>query len=302
MFCTSCGEKIEDKARFCPKCGTKVEKEIAGEQKAYWKIISAVVGIVVLIILVVGSVYVKSKKTDESMASANTSVSVEKWGLGFGQEGTQPTGIASIDELKKYDTYYVGNNYEKVIYLTFNAEYENGNTQPILDALKKHDVTATFFVAGDFLESAPDLVKRIVADGHFVGNSTYHCLDNSSIASKEAFEKEMRDVEDLFKEITDTELSRFYRPPQGQYSTNNLKMAQEMGYITFYWSLAYVDWYQDKQPTRDQAFQKLVGRIHPGAIVLLNSTSKTNGEILDELLTRWEELGYTFRTLEDFVE
>ena len=90
-------------------------------------------------------------------------------------------------------------------------------------------------------------------------------------------------------------------PPQGKYNTKNLEMAKDLGYHTFFWSLAYVDWYQDKQPTKDEAFKKLVGRIHPGAIVLLHSTSKTNGEILDELLTKWEEMGYTFRTLEDFV-
>lgn len=123
----------------------------------------------------------------------------------------------------------------------------------------------------------------------------------SSIASKESFEKEMRDVENLFKEITGTELAHFYRPPQGKYNINNLKMAKELGYDTFFWSLAYVDWYQDKQPSREEAFKKLVGRIHPGAVVLLHSTSQTNGEILDELLTRWEEMGYSFRTLDDFV-
>lgn len=249
-----------------------------------------------------GIAYIRYEKIDESAIPASGSVSSENWGLGFGQEGSQPTGNASVDELKKYDAHYVGDNTEKVIYLTFDAGYENGNTKPILDALKKHSVPATFFVVGHYLESAPELVKQMVADGHFVGNHTYHHLDMSSIASKESFEKEMQDVENLFKEITGTELAHFYRPPQGKYNTNNLKMAQELGYHTFFWSLAYVDWYQDKQPTREDAFKKLVGRIHPGAIVLLHSTSQTNGEILDELLTRWEEMGYTFRTLEDFAK
>lgn len=124
----------------------------------------------------------------------------------------------------------------------------------------------------------------------------------SSISSKESFRKEMEDVESKFKEITGEDLAPFYRPPQGKYSTKNLEMAKEMGYHTFFWSLAYVDWYQDKQPSKEEAFNKLTGRIHPGAIVLLHSTSKTNGEIMDELLTKWEEMGYTFRTLEDFVK
>lgn len=248
-----------------------------------------------------GIAYVKYEKFDNLATPASGSASSENWGLGFGQEGTQPTGNATVEELKKYNTSYVGSNTEKVIYLTFDAGYENGNTEPILDALKKHNVTATFFVVGHYLESAPELVKRMVADGHFVGNHTYHHLDMSSISSKESFEKEMKDVEDKFQEITGTQLTRFYRPPQGKYNTKNLEMAKEIGYHTFFWSLAYVDWYQDKQPSKEEAFKKLLGRIHPGAIVLLHSTSKTNGEILDELLTKWEEMGYTFRTLEDFI-
>lgn len=248
-----------------------------------------------------GIAYVKYEKFDNLATPASGSATSENWGLGFGQEGTQPTGNATVEELKKYNTSYVGSNTEKVIYLTFDAGYENGNTEPILDALKKHNVTATFFVVGHYLESAPELVKRMVADGHFVGNHTYHHLDMSSISSKESFEKEMKDVEDKFQEITGTQLTRFYRPPQGKYNQKNLEMAKEMGYHTFFWSLAYVDWYQDKQPSKEEAFKKLLGRIHPGAIVLLHSTSKTNGEILDELLTKWEEMGYTFRTLEDFI-
>lgn len=248
-----------------------------------------------------GVAYVSLEKTDVPTGSAQL-LAAENWGLGFGQEGSQPTGNASTEELKKYDAYYVGDSGEKVIYLTFDAGYENGNTEPILDALKKHNVSATFFVVGHYLESAPDLVKRMVDEGHFVGNHTYHHLDMSSISSKDSFQKEMEDVEKKFKEITGKELAPFYRPPQGKYSTKNLEMAKEMGYHTFFWSLAYVDWYQDKQPSKEEAFNKLIGRIHPGAVVLLHSTSKTNGEIMDELLTKWEEMGYTFRTLEDFVK
>ena len=93
-------------------------------------------------------------------------------------------------------------------------------------------------------------------------------------------------------------MTHFYRQPQGKYSTSNLAMAKELGYKTFFWSLAYVDWYQDNQPTKEEAFDKLLKRIHPGAIVLLHSTSSTNAQILDELLTKWEELGYEFRALD----
>lgn len=229
-------------------------------------------------------------------------LSAENWGLGFGAEGTQPSGTASVDKLKEYNAYYVGDAGEKKIYLTFDCGYENGNTPAILDALKKHNVSATFFVVGHFLESAPEQVKRMVEEGHTVGNHTYHHYDMSKISDPAVFRKEMDDVRELFKETTGTEMAMYYRPPQGKYSEENLQMAKELGYSTFFWSLAYVDWNVDAQPGHEEAFSKLTGRIHPGAVVLLHNTSKTNGEILDELLTKWEEMGYTFGKLEELTE
>lgn len=247
-----------------------------------------------------------NQKADMEMTPENEGeelvLASEDWGLGFGESGTQPTGNASAADLARYDAYYVGDDSEKVIYLTFDCGYENGNTEPILDALKKHSAPATFFVVGHFLESAPDLAKRMVEEGHTVGNHTYHHLDMPTISDKETFQKEMDDVADLFYEVTGTELSLYYRPPQGKCNTQNLKMAQELGYSTIFWSLAYVDWNQDNQPTHQEAFDKLTTRIHPGAIVLLHNTSQTNGEILDELLTRWEEMGYCFKPLSELVE
>ncbi len=225
----------------------------------------------------------------------------DNWGLGFGESGSQPTGNVSAEELKQYDAFYIGAPNEKVLYLTFDCGYENGNTEPILAALKKHNAPATFFVVGHFLESAPELVKKMVAEGHTVGNHTYHHPDMSSIADLTSFQKEMDDVANLFKEVTGEEISPYYRPPQGKYNVENMKMAQQLGYHTIFWSLAYVDWNADAQPTKEEAFDKLIPRVHPGAVVLLHNTSKTNGEILDELLTKWEEMGYTFRPLSDLA-
>ena len=204
-------------------------------------------------------------------------LSAENWGLGYGAG-------------------------EKKIYLTFDCGYENGNTSQILDALKKHDAPATFFVVGHFLESAPEMVKRMVEEGHTVGNHTYHHYDMSKISDPAVFQKEMDDVRTLFQETTGTEMAMYYRPPQGKYSETNLQMAKDLGYSTFFWSLAYVDWNVDAQPSHEEAFSKLIDRIHPGAVVLLHNTSKTNGEILDELLTKWEEMGYTFGKLEELVQ
>ena len=226
---------------------------------------------------------------------------VSNWGLSFQEKGKAPVGNAEADELKKYNAYYVDDTEEKVIYLTFDAGYENGYTPAILDALKKHQAPATFFLVGNYLETSPDLVKRMAAEGHSVGNHTYHHPDMSRISTAESFSKELQDLEKLYQQITGEPMKKYYRPPQGKYSQSNLRMANDMGYHTFFWSLAYVDWYEDKQPSKEEAFKKLLGRIHPGAVVLLHSTSKTNGEILDELLTKWEEMGYHFAPLDNLV-
>ena len=226
----------------------------------------------------------------------------ENWGLGFGQTGEKPTGNVSAEELKKYHAAYMDPTDEKVIYLTFDAGYENGNTPRILDALKKHQAPATFFVVGNFISDNPDLIRRMVSEGHTVGNHTMTHPDMSGISSKDDFQKQLDGVEKLYESVTGEQMTKFYRPPQGIYSTSNLAMAKELGYSTFFWSLAYVDWYQDKQPSKEEAFEKLLGRIHPGAIVLLHNTSSTNGEILDELLGKWDEMGYTFSTLKKLVK
>ena len=220
------------------------------------------------------------------------------WGLSFQTEGKPPVANATADQLKQYNACYAEMTDEKVIYLTFDAGYENGHTPQILDVLKKHNVPATFFVVGNYLETSPDLVKRMVDEGHIVANHTYHHPDMSKISDQTSFEKELTQLETLYQEITGETMKKYYRPPQGKYSEENLKMAKDLGYTTFFWSLAYVDWYQDKQPSKEEAFSKLLGRIHPGAIVLLHSTSSTNAQILDELLTKWADMGYTFKSLD----
>lgn len=230
--------------------------------------------------------------------SAITCSSEGNWGLSFQTDGEPPIANASMEELARFDAYYAQNTTEKVLYLTFDAGFENGNTSIILDALKKHNAPATFFVVGTYIESNPDLIKRMEKEGHIVGNHTYHHPDMTKLSSLSAFEKELKDVENAYNNVTGKEMTKFYRPPQGKYNENNLQMAKELGYHTFFWSLAYVDWQENNQPTKEEAFDKLLTRVHPGAIVLLHSTSKTNGEILDELLTKWEEMGYQFKSLD----
>ena len=154
------------------------------------------------------------------------------------------------------------------------------------------DVIDTAAAVESMIESAPELVRRMADEGYIVGNHTFHHPDMSSISDQAAFQKELDDVAELYQKTTGKELSHYYRPPRGVYSEENLKQANALGYKTIFWSLAYVDWYADNQPTAEQAYAKLLPRIHSGAIVLLHQTSKTNADILDDLLTKWEAMLY----------
>lgn len=214
------------------------------------------------------------------------------WGLSF--SGGTPKGPATQAQLGRFDGAYVGNTEEKVIYLTFDAGYENGCTGKILDVLKAHQVPAAFFLAGNYLQKNPDLVARMAKEGHIVGNHTMHHYDMRKLSEEATFRAELEGIEALYRQITGQELPKFYRPPQGLYSEENLKMAQKLGYKTVFWSLAYADWDNSRQPTAEFALEKLNSRIHNGAVVLLHSTSTTNASILDELLTGWERQGYRF--------
>ncbi len=234
-----------------------------------------------------------------SLLFARLAVPTGAWGLSFQQEGKAPVGNASSAALAQYRAAFLGDTEKPTLYLTFDAGYESGQTAGILDTLQAHGVPAAFFVVGNYLETEPALVRRMAEEGHIVGNHTYHHCDMSEIAGQEAFSKELRDVEAAYERVTGQEMPKYYRPPRGVYSEDNLKMARDLGYRTVFWSLAYVDWYQDKQPTHEEAFSKLIPRIHNGAVVLLHSTSQTNAEILDELLTRWEDMGYRFGTLDE---
>ena len=252
-------------------------------KKDFWLIIAAVVA---ALTLAIGQF-------------ASEVITTGSWGLSFPSSGSAPNGPTSRETLRQYDAAYVGDPDEKILYLTFDAGYENGHTATILDTLKKHNVKAAFFLVGNYLQKNADLVRRMVEEGHIVGNHTMTHPDMSAITEKAAFQAELEGLETLFKEVTGKNLPKYYRPPQGIYSEDNLKLAQELGYQTVFWSLAYKDWDNNKQPTAEYALGKLIPRTHNGAVILLHSTSQTNAEILDELLTRWESEGYRFGTLEE---
>lgn len=223
------------------------------------------------------------------------------WGLSFQNEGAVPAGPVSTEKLAEFDAAYVDPDGGKVLYLTFDAGYENGYTADILDILKKYEVSAAFFLVGDYLERNADLVRRMTAEGHIVGNHTANHPDMSRL-SGDAFEAELRDAEELYTGITGQTLPKFYRPPQGLASEENLKQARELGYKTVFWSLAYADWDNENQPDAAASVEKLTRRLHDGAVVLLHATSRTNAQILEELIVKWQDMGYRFAPLTELFE
>ena len=254
--------------------------------------------VLAIILLCIGMVC--ALRAVNRLGAAEAAAGITDWGLSFQSEGAPPVANASQEYLRNFDALYVGDANQKEIYITFDAGFENGNTERILDALKKHGVKATFFLVGNYFETQPELVKRMAEEGHTIGNHTYSHPDMSKIGDIQSFQTELQKNESLYRDILGSEMPKLYRPPQGKFCEENLKMAQQLGYSTVFCSLAYLDWYTDEQPTPEQAFSKLLPRIHPGAVVLLHSTSSTNAEILDELLTKWEETGYSFGDLEAY--
>lgn len=221
------------------------------------------------------------------------------WGLSFREEGKPPVGNATQQELANYNACYIGDTGENRIFLTFDAGYENGYTAQILDILREKEVPAAFFLVGTYINTNPELVRRMVDDGHIVGNHTTTHPDMSAISDLTSFRSELEKTEEYYLQVTGQDMPKYYRPPRGVYSTANLKMADELGYKTVFWSLAYVDWNVDSQPSHDAAFGKLLPRIHSGAVILLHSTSKTNAEILGSLIDQYRSMGYVFDSLDN---
>jgi len=235
------------------------------------------------------------------VVSILASAAAGSWGLSFPTPGSTPKGNETADYLRDFDSYFVGNPDDKVIYLTFDGGYEAGYTDGILDVLRQHNVPAAFFLTGNTIRDNPELIHRMEAEDHIVANHTMSHPNMTKITDLEAFRAELEKSEELYKSITGKPMPKYYRPPEGKYSEGNLKMAKELGYKTIFWSLAYVDWNDNAQPSKDEAFSKLIPRIHPGAVILLHNTSKTNATIMEELILKYREMGYEFKSLDYLV-
>ncbi len=212
----------------------------------------------------------------------------------------RPALPSEFSFLEEQNGHFLGKD-EKVIYLTFDAGYENGNIEKILDALKAHNAPGAFFILENLVNRNPELIRRMAEEGHLVCNHTAKHPDMSRITDKEAFCKQLRDMETIYNEKTGLTLAPYYRPPQGKFTEQNLKYAAEMGYHTVFWSFAYADWDNDRQPDPETALAEVLEHTHPGMVILLHPTSHTNAAIMDRLLTEWEDQGYRFGTLDELA-
>ena len=203
-------------------------------------------------------------------------------------------------KLSDYNAVYNGpkSPKNKSLYLTFDEGYENGYTDEILDVLKKKNVKAIFFVTSHYIVYSPDTVKRMVDEGHVVANHTKHHYSMPSVTySKEVFSKELTDVEDRFKELTGKDMPKFFRPPMGKYSQKSLAMTKDLGYKTVFWSFAYGDYEPNNQPSTYYAKKHILGHLHDGSILLLHAISKTNAQVLGEVIDEARSNGYEFYLL-----
>lgn len=201
--------------------------------------------------------------------------------------------------LKKYSAYYLGDTSQKVIYLTFDEGYENGYSAKILDVLKENNIKAAFFVTTPYINSNKELVKRMVREGHLVCNHSTTHPSMASIKDVEKFKKEFLGCEKAFKDLTGKDMPKYFRPPMGKFSELSLNRTENLGYKTIFWSFAYRDWEPASQPSHELAKKTIMERVHPGAVYLLHAVSKTNTEVLGDVIKDLKSKGYTFKSLDE---
>ncbi len=239
--------------------------------------------------------------TESGRNNLTVNLSKTKLGWYFNRNKTHepPTAQKQID-LAKYDAVYLGDTENKTVYLTFDQGYENGFTTPILDTLKEKGVPAVFFLTKSYIRENPDLVMRMIDEGHLCAN---HSVTHKSAPTltDEQFYFELEETARYFEEITGTKMPKYYRPPAGEYSERVLALAQSIGYKTIFWSFAYQDWLVDKQPGRAVAYKTVMDNLHNGSVMLLHSVSSSNAQALPEIIDSILEKGYSFKRIDELI-
>nr|WP_240613618.1 delta-lactam-biosynthetic de-N-acetylase [Pueribacillus theae] len=202
--------------------------------------------------------------------------------------------------LNKHGGIFIAETNAKELYLTFDNGYENGYTANVLDVLKKKKVPAAFFVTGHYLKEEPELVNRMVKEGHIVGN---HSFSHPNLAkeSDADIREELESVETLFTKITGKRMPKYLRPPRGVFSERTLAVSNQLGYTNVFWSLAFKDWETNNQKGWKYAYDNIMNRVHPGAIMLLHTVSKDNAEALEKVIDDLKKDGYTFHSLDELM-
>ena len=203
------------------------------------------------------------------------------------------------DMMAKYNCIYAGNQSEKVLYLTFDEGYENGYTAAILDTLKEKGVPAAFFITGPYLEKNGELIRRMIDEGHIVGNHSVNHPNMPSKATKAAMQEEILNLDRRFFELFGQHMT-YFRPPEGAYSERSLAATSELGYKTVLWSFAYRDWETNNQQGANHAFDSVMPYLHNGCVILLHAVSKDNTEALGRIIDEARAKGYTFKSLDEF--
>ncbi len=223
------------------------------------------------------------------------------WGVARNKNENPPdAGKKFTNLIEKYDGFYLGDIKKKDIYLTFDNGYENGYTEKILDVLKEKKVPATFFITGQYIKDQPELVKRMVNEGHIIGNHSWHHPDLTTI-SDEKLRSEIQQIETEVKQLTGQKEMKYLRPPRGIFSERTLAITKEMGYYNVLWSLAFLDWKVDQQRGWQYSYDSVMKQIHPGAVILLHSISSDNAGALAKIIDDLRTKGYQFKNLDDLV-
>jgi len=214
------------------------------------------------------------------------------WGMQK-RPGNQPPLVdARLQNALAGKGFWIGDTSQKKIYLTFDCGWENGLTGQILDTLKEHQVPAAFFLTGSYISRNPELVKRMAAEGHCLGNHSQTHRSFPALSNRE-IQEELKAVNEAIYQLTGQQ-PRFFRPPNGEFDRRTLEIAEEMGLKTLFWSLAYRDWEVDRQPGKEAAFHQVVDYVHNGAVILLHAVSQSNAEALGEIIETLKAEGYIF--------
>lgn len=211
----------------------------------------------------------------------------------------KPSGSGEEFPINEYSAYYLDKNVQaedKVIYLTFDCGYENGFTPSILDTLAEKDVKVMFFVTKDFIVKNPSYVKRMKDEGHLVGNHTVRHLSSPDLTPEE-LEAELQEVARVMEEQTGYLIDPFFRPPMGEYSERTLKVTQDMGYASIFWSIAYYDYDVNDQPGKAYVVDHFNTYHHNGTIVLMHNVSESNTQALGDVIDNLTAEGYRFAPL-----